>query len=253
MARYKKSSRDYYYPRYESVAEKKAKVQKKLSKLKTKKGSPLNPIVIEGRTISKSWWGKSWCKNLERYSDYSNRIGRGRSYVKNGFVIDLKISEGQIESQVMGSGSKPYKCAIKIKNLTNPQWEAIKEKIGNKFDSIQVLLAGKFPTELQNIFSSLDYGFFPKPKEISLDCSCPDWATMCKHIAATLYGVEARLDEKPELIFTLRGVNMKELINETVQRGTDSLINRAKNVKSSRVIKFEEQSLGNLFNIDFKS
>lgn len=253
MARYKKYSGYECYPQYESVAEKKAKVQKNLNKLKAKTALELNPIVIEGRTISNSWWGKSWCKNLERYSDYSNRIGRGRCYVKNGFVVDLTISEGKIESLVMGSGAKPYKCVINISTLSGSAWKTIKEKIGSKFDSIQVLLAGKFPTDLQDILSSLDYGFFPKPKEIKMDCSCPDWATMCKHIAATLYGVGARLDESPELIFTLRGVDMKELIDKTIKSHTDSLIKRAINIKSSRIMKVEEQSLGKLFNIDFKS
>ena len=254
MARYKRQSRYHNdYPKYESVAEKKANVQKKLAKLNAKNKSPLSPVIIMGRGISNSWWGKSWCKNLERYSDYSNRIGRGRSYVRNGFVIDLKLSEGKIESQVMGSGSKPYKCVINISTLSESAWKSIKDKIGSKFDSIQVLLAGKFPTELQEIFSSLEYGFFPKPKEIKMNCSCPDWATMCKHIAATLYAVGARLDESPELIFTLRGVDMKDIIDETIQSHSDSLIKKAKNVRSDRIMKIKELALGELFNIDLKS
>jgi uncharacterized Zn finger protein len=253
MARYKKYSRYDSYYKYESVADKKAKIQRKLDKLNSNNKSVLNPIVIEGRSISNSWWGKAWCKNLERYSDYSNRIGRGRSYVKNGFVIDLKLSRGKIESQVMGSGSKPYKCVIDISIISKSVWKTIKDKIGSKFDSLQVLLAGKFPTELQDIFSSLDYGFFPKPKEIKMDCSCPDWATMCKHIAATLYAVGVRLDESPELIFILRGVDMKDLIDETIKSHSNSLIKKAKNVKSARIMKIKEQPLGELFNIDFKS
>ncbi len=242
------------YPEYVTVAEKKAKAQKKLAQLKkNKKYQNIEPIVIEGRTISKSWWGKAWCKNLESYSDYENRIGRGRSYVKNGFVIDLKMSRGKIESLVQGSGSNPYKCTIQISQLDSKKWDNIKSLTESKFASLQILIDGKFPKELQEVFSMKGKGIFPSPKEIKFDCSCPDWAEMCKHISATLYAVGAKLDSNPELLFLLRGVNMEELISSTISAHKSSILDKATNVKSTRIIDLGNAPLSKLFDIDFKA
>jgi len=149
-------------------------------------------------------------------------------------VIDLKITEGCIESMVMGSGSTPYKCSIKIKTLPKKQWADIKKLTSSSFDSVQSLLGGKFPKELQEVLSGK--GLFPAPREISFDCDCPDWADMCKHIAATLYAVGARLDNKPELLFSLRGVDMNELISDTIEDHKSSrLFSIGVPVKASRL------------------
>ena len=130
------------YPRYVSVAEKRAKAARKLKQLR-KKNPAIQPIVLEGSTIAKTWWGKSWNLNLERYADYSNRIGRGRSYVRHGAVLDLRISAGQVNSLVQGSRSKPYEVTIKIKAITKKIWKNMKAACAGKLDSLPELLSGK--------------------------------------------------------------------------------------------------------------
>jgi uncharacterized Zn finger protein len=198
-------------------------------------------------------WGKAWCKNLERYSDYSNRVGRGRSYVKNGFIFDLKIFKGKVISLVQGTRATPYTCEISFNLLSKSKWEKIQELTESRFKTLEVLLKGQFPKELQEIFSEQGTGIFPTPKEIKFDCSCPDWASMCKHIAATLYAIGAKLDKHPELLFSLRGVNMSELIGSALEKHKNSLLKTAKNIKSNRVLDVRDSSLGKLFDIEFNS
>ena len=237
------------YPRYVSVAEKRAKAEKKLKQLK-KKNPHIKPIEIEGRTIARTWWGKAWNQNLESYADYSNRIGRGRSYVRHGAVLDLQIDSGKVESLVQGSKSKPYSVTIRIKATGKKTWQEIKTASEGKLDSLQELLSGKFPKGLGEIFTTQGKGLFPSPKEIDFDCSCPDWATMCKHVAATLYGIGARLDEDPELFFKLRQVKMKDLVSEAVEGKTRELLKKARK-KTARAIA--ESDLGDVFGIDMEN
>ena len=232
-----------YYPRYVSVAEKKAKAAKKLKQLK-KKNPGIKPVIIEGSAIALSWWGKSWNQNLERYADYSNRIGRGRSYVRHGAVLDLQIDSGKVESLVQGSRSKPYSVSVKIKAISENIWQEIKASCGGNLDSLQELLAGKFPKTLGEIFMAQGNGLFPSPKEIEFSCSCPDWAYMCKHVAATLYGIGARLDEDPGLFFKLRKARVKDLVTEAVEDKTLKLLEKAKK-KTGRVIA--ESDLADVF------
>ncbi len=233
---------------YVTVAEKRAKAEKKLKAL-LKKNQDIQPVVIEGRTIARTWWGKSWNTNLESYADYSNRIGRGRSYVRHNAVLDLQIKSGLIESMVQGTNAKPYKIQIKIKTLKKDIWKNIKKACQGEFDSLQELLNGKFPESLSNIFTDKKSGLFPAPGEISFDCSCPDWAVMCKHIAATLYGIGARLDSEPELFFTLRDVKMKDLVSGAVKDQTSDLLKKARQ-KSSKVM--DESDLSEIFGIDME-
>lgn len=233
------------YAPYVSVGDRKAKAEKKIAQLK-KKNPNIKPVVIPGTALAKSWWGKSWNKNLERYADYSNRIGRGRSYVRHGSVLDLQITPGKIEALVQGSGSKPYQVDIRIKPLKKLNWLKVKSACEGKLDSLQKLLAGKFPKELNDTFMAQDKGLFPTPDEIEFDCSCPDWASMCKHVAATLYGIGARLDENPALFFELRQVNISDLITQAVETKTKNLLDKAKK-KSSRVI--DDANLGDVFGI----
>jgi uncharacterized Zn finger protein len=237
----------YYYPRYVSVAEKKAKAEKKRIALK-KKHPAIAPIVIEGKTLARTWWGKSWNQNLERYADYANRIGRGRSYVRHGAVLDLQITPGNINAMVMGSRSSPYRVTITIKPVPKKHWRSIKAQCKGKMDSLKQLLAGQFPKSLEEVFTKKGQGLFPAPEEISLDCSCPDWAVMCKHVAAVLYGVGARLDHDPSLFFVLRKADVKDLVSETVKQGKKELLTRSKK-KSSRMIG-EDANLSELFGVD---
>ncbi|HDH05026.1 MAG TPA: hypothetical protein ENH01_04835, partial [Nitrospirae bacterium] len=233
---------------YVTVAEKRAKAEKKIKALR-KKNPNIQPVVIEGRSLAGTWWGKSWNTNLECYADYSNRIGRGRSYVRNGAVLDLQIKPGLIESLVQGTGSKPYEIRIEIKTLKKKIWGNIKKACQGEFDSLQELMNGKFPKSLSNIFTDKKSGLFPAPKEISFDCSCPDWADMCKHVAATLYGIGARLDSEPELFFTLRDVEMKDLVSGAVKDKTSEMLRKAKQ-KSANVM--DDSDLSEIFGIDME-
>jgi len=234
------------YPKYVSVAQKKAKAEKKLKQLK-KKMPDIKPVVIEGKTLARTWWGKSWNKNLERYADYTNRIGRGRSYVRHGAVLDLKISKGNVRALVNGSGSKPYEVRIRIKALEKSHLKEIQSQCEGQLKSLQDLLGGTFPKPLAETFFNEKNGLFPSPRTISFDCSCPDWALMCKHVAATLYGIGARFDEDPSLFFTLRGVNTEDLIAGAVEDTAGKILAKAKK-KSSKVL--DDANLSDMFGID---
>lgn len=197
------------YPPYVPVAERKKKAAKKVAAL-IKKGHIVNPIVIEGRVIAKTFWGKAWCKHLESYSDYENRLPRGRTYVRNGSVIDLKLNPGEIRALV--SGSSIYTVIIEIASVPAQKWEALVKECAGKIDSLIELLQGKFSKGVMEIITHQEKGLFPDLENIKLDCSCYDYADMCKHVAAVLYGVGAHLDEHPEDLFILRDANHADLI-----------------------------------------
>jgi uncharacterized Zn finger protein len=194
---------------YVPVAARRRNAEKKLAKLK-KKGQAVSPVTIKGRSIAKSFWGKSWCANLERYSDYENRLPRGRTYVRNGSVVDLQIAKSKVSAVV--SGSDLYRVTISIAPVTATRWKAICKDCAGTIDSLVELLQGRLSKGVMDRVCREDDGLFPAPKEIKLSCSCPDWADMCKHVAAVLYGVGARLDEEPALLFKLRGVDENQLL-----------------------------------------
>jgi Uncharacterized conserved protein len=199
----------FEWPSYVSVAEKRRQAERKLAKLK-KKGQSVAPVKIEGRTIAKTFWGKSWCTNLERYSDYATRVPRGRTYVRNGSVLDLQIAKGEVVAMV--AGSSLYKIKITIAPVAAARWKTICRDCAGAIDSLVELLQGRLAKGIMDRVCREGDGLFPSPEEIKLSCSCPDWADMCKHVAAALYGVGARLDEKPQLLFVLRGVDENELL-----------------------------------------
>jgi uncharacterized Zn finger protein len=219
---------------YKPVAEKKAEAREKLAKLR-KKNPNVSPVVIEGRKIAVTWWGAAWNKNLESYADYANRIGRGRSYVKNGMVLDLRIEPGVVNAVVSGSRSKPYDVTIEIDELSEKRWKNIVEQCSRRIAGISDLVEGKFPEDMAQIFLKQGAGLFPSPSEIHLGCSCPDWAEMCKHVAAALYGVGARLGRDPMLFFTLRGIDFSELLKKSVDEKIDIMLKNAGR-KSGRTI-----------------
>ncbi len=177
-----------------------------------KKGHRCEPVVIDGRAIAKTFWGKAWCDNLETYSDYANRLPRGRTYVRNGSVIDLGIDTGSVRALV--SGSEVYRVEIDIQPLAAAKWKAIVGECAGQIASLIGLLQGRLSKAVMQTVTRRGEGLFPQPREIKLRCSCPDSATMCKHVAATLYGVGARLDAQPELLFKLRHVDPQELIRQ---------------------------------------
>ena len=203
------------WPRYVPVAERRRKAAKKVAALK-KNGREIVPIEVSGRTIASTFWGKAWCDNLEAYSDYANRLPRGRTYVRNGSVVDLHIESGRVVALV--NGSELYSVEIAIKGLSKPRWTEIKERCAGQIDSLVELLQGAFSRSVMEVIARKGEGLFPVPAEINLKCSCPDWATMCKHVAAALYGVGARLDDRPDLLFALRGVDPAEMIEAAVQQ-----------------------------------
>jgi uncharacterized Zn finger protein len=194
---------------YVSQAERRRKAAAELMKLK-KKGHPIDPVVLKGRTIAGTFWGKAWCDNLEGYSDYSNRLPRGRTYVRNGSVVDLQIAPGEVIARV--SGSDLYKVKVDIQPVAKPRWKSICKDCAGGIDSLVELLQGRFSKGVMERICVRGSGLFPAPKEISFSCSCPDWASMCKHVAAVFYGIGSRLDDKPELLFRLRKVDEKELL-----------------------------------------
>jgi len=200
----------YSWAPYVPVAEKRRRAMKKMASLR-KKGVDVQPIEIEGRKIAKTFWGQAWCDHLESFSDYENRLPRGRTYVRNGSVCHLAIARGQIEAKV--SGSDLYSLRIQIKTLPARKWNALKQRCAGQIGSLLELLQGRLSDHVMEVVTDRQKGLFPLPGEISLHCNCPDWAVMCKHVAAVLYGVGARLDVKPELLFALRGVSHEELID----------------------------------------
>lgn len=203
----------YNYRPYVSVAQRRANAKKDMDKLR-KKGANVQPIEIEGRTIARTFWGKAWCSHLEGFSDYSNRLPRGRTYVRNGSVCHLEVQKGLVKAIV--SGSELYNITIKISPLRKPKWTKIQIKCAGEIGSILELLQGKISSGVMSAVTNDREGLFPQSNEIDLNCDCPDSAYMCKHIAAVLYGVGARLDHSPELLFLLRNVNYEDLITADI-------------------------------------
>jgi uncharacterized Zn finger protein len=199
----------YGWRPYVSVAQRRRQAASEMAKLE-KKGHPVSPVVVEGRTIVKTFWGKAWCENLERYSDFENRLPRGRTYVRNGSVIDLQIAPGEIKALV--SGSEIYRVKVKVAPVAKARWKSICRDCAGAIDSLIELLQGRLSKGVMERVCRQKTGLFPSPDEIQLSCSCPDWADMCKHVAAVLYGIGARLDQQPDLIFRLHNVDEKELI-----------------------------------------
>ena len=196
---------------YVSVAERRKKAERAVAKAK-KAGKVLSPIASYRGAIAKTFWGKAWCDNLEAYGDYASRLPRGRTYVRNGSVIDLQVAAGEVRAQVMGSSL--YTVVVNVTACPEKQWRAIGADCAGSIDSVVELLQGKFSTAVMERICKAGTGLFPTSKEIKFNCSCPDWASMCKHVAAVLYGVGARLDQQPEFLFALRGVDANDLISQ---------------------------------------
>jgi uncharacterized Zn finger protein len=233
--------RDDSWPRYISVAERQAKAARELAK-RIKKGQSASPIAIAGRTIATSFWGKAWCDNLESYSDFSNRLPRGRTYVRNGSVVDLRIDRGSVLALV--SGSSLYNVEVKIAPVPRRQWSVVCSDCSGAIDSLVELLQGRFSKTVMARICQQKTGLFPSPKEIQFTCSCPDHASMCKHIAAVLYGIGARLDINPELLFVLREVDHQELIASAGKN-----ISSEKKFRGSKRV-LDTEDLSGMFGID---
>jgi uncharacterized Zn finger protein len=198
------------YPAYVPVAARRARAARALAGLARKRGRPAEPVVLARRAIAATYWGKAWCDNLERYMDFVNRLPRGRSYLRNGSVVDLAITPGSVHALV--AGTRLYTVTVGIAPLARPRWRSIVARCTGRIGSLVALLRGELSSDVLAVLVDAKAGLFPAPRDISMQCSCPDWARMCKHVAAVLYGVGARLDTKPELFFTLRQVDQAELV-----------------------------------------
>jgi len=229
---------------YVSAARKRLRAQKAAKTLEMK-GRKLNPVRVDGRSIARSFWGKAWCENLESYSDYANRLPRGRTYVRNGSVVDFQIDPGEIRALV--SGGDLYRITIKIQPIKEAEWKTLKTDCAGRVGSLIDLLQGKLSAPVMEIMTRRETGLFPRPVEIGLSCSCPDWAGMCKHVAATLYAVGARLDESPELLFVLRGADHLELVTAA----TKSVTMGVSSVEGSTTLSGE--NLEEVFGIEIES
>lgn len=232
---------DFGWREYVPVRERRAKAMLEMQKLR-KKGANIQPVVIEGRQIARTFWGKSWCEHLEKFSDFANRLPRGRTYVRNGSVCHLDIKRGAVTAKV--SGSEVYDVSINIRALGKPDWKRVRESCAGQVASLLELLQGRLSDHVMTVVTDRDKGLFPKPAEIKMDCSCPDWAGMCKHVAAVMYGVGARFDNKPELLFLLRGVDHEELISKATAKSVVG-----KTPKQGRRT-LDEQKIADVFGIE---
>ncbi|MES2129236.1 MAG: hypothetical protein V4463_18360 [Pseudomonadota bacterium] len=225
---------------YVSVAQRRALAEKHAKALR-KKGRICLPVVIEKRSIAHTFWGKQWCANLESYSDYENRLPRGRTYARNGSVVDLQIGSESISALV--AGSSLYEVRITVRPLAAPLWKTIQQACAGKVASLVELLQGRLSASVMAVVSQAGNGLFPTPQQISFRCSCPDSASMCKHVAAALYGVGNRLDSSPELLFLLRGVDAAELVHKAV----DLSLTQAQADSANNLV---DADLSALFDID---
>lgn len=214
---------------YVPVATRRANALRQIKKL-LPKGTVASPVTVDGRKITTTFWGNAWCDNLTSYGHFSNRLPRGRTYCNNGSVIHLKIEPGKITSLV--SGSSLYEITVKIKPLAAATWKTVKARCAGQVGSLVELLQGKLSKNVMEIVTRQKDGLFPSPDEIDMSCSCPDYAGMCKHVAATLYGVGNRLDSLPELLFKLRNVDHLELIAQAAAPATLGASTKGKKKKT---------------------
>lgn len=230
---------------YVSVGDKLNKAVRHAAQLAKKQKREREPVSIQGRAIAKTFWGKAWCDNLTAYQDYSNRLPRGAAYVRNGSVVDLIIKPRRIEAIV--AGSNPYTVKIEITELDKHRWKAIRSECSESIDSLLDLLSGKLSDGVMKQLTDQKTGLFPSPREIRMSCSCPDSASCCKHLAAVMYGVGARLDNQPELLFLLRGVDHQELISQAIAGGNlDRELSRGGG-------GLDSQDLGAIFGIELET
>lgn len=235
------------YYKYVSIAEQKNLANSSIKKLTKSLKRDLEPIILPTSKLATSWWGIMWNTNLERYATYSNRIGRGKSYVRNGLVIDLQIFSSQVNAYVQGSKKTPYKITITIDKIDDRIIEKIKKQCQGKLDTLEQLLDGNFSKELADVFMLEGAGLFPEPKAINFQCTCPDWTDCCKHVSAVLYGIGSKLDINPLLFFTLRGIDIDDFLKDVIQKKTATVLEKGINCQSNRIIK--NADIENLFEI----
>lgn len=235
----------YEWTPYVPVAKRRADAARQAGKLE-KKGRKLRPVQCSSRNMAASFWGLAWCKNLEVYADWANRLPRGRSYARNGSILDLQIDKGKITALV--SGSSLYEIEIELEPLNKERWRAIRRDCSRQVRSLLDLMRGQLPDDVLARLTDPTQGMFPSPKELKPSCSCPDYAVICKHVAATLYGVGHLLDSEPALFFKMRGVEQAELVSEAMANQT-----AGDAIGLNRQSDLADEDLGALFGIDLST
>ncbi|MCL5948613.1 MAG: SWIM zinc finger family protein [Actinobacteria bacterium] len=169
--------------------------------------------------IGDTWWSKRFIDVLESFH-MGTRLTRGRSYARAGQVLELEVTPGEVTSSVQGSRVKPYKVSIRLLPLSEKDWTMVEQAMEERAVFLAKLLAGDMPHDIEEVFSSCRLSLFPESlRDLSTDCSCPDWANPCKHIAATFYLLAEAFDGDPFLIFQWRGRTKQELLSRLVTRG----------------------------------
>jgi len=196
---------------YESSEERKAGAQRELER-RRKRGEEFVPLVVPqgSRKLVSTFWGKAWCQHLEKFQDYEYRLPRGRSYLRQGLVYNLSVEAGVVTAQV--SGSSVYEVNVRVAPLQAEAWTDMKSACAGQVGSLLDLLSGNLGTGVMAVICDRDKGIFPTPKEIKMSCTCPDWADMCKHVAAVMYGVGVKFDSDGALFFRLRQVDPADLM-----------------------------------------
>jgi len=234
--------RDQDWPQYVPVAERRERARRAMARLR-KKGMTIEPVVIEGRAITRTFWGNAWCEHLMRFASLANRLERGRTYVRNGSVCHLEIDAGEVRALVMGN--ELYEVKLGVKPLAAARWSAIRRRCAGSVGSIMDLLQGRLSAGVMGVVTDRDEGLFPQPREFRPSCSCPDQADVCKHVAAVFYGVGARLDERPQMLFELRGVDHRELVGDDAD-ALSALTSRGGGPRLA------ESELADVFGIEFE-
>jgi uncharacterized Zn finger protein len=170
----------------------------------------------------KNWWATRWIKSLERLLD-AGRLRRGRTYARKGQVLSIEETKSGIEAKVQGSRKRPYNVTINIDSLSSAQWEKVIDALAEQAIFTAQLLAGEMPDEIEEAFKAAGVSLFPETEvELMTNCSCPDWANPCKHVAAVHYILGEQFDEDPFLLFRLRGRTQEQILDALRERRAEA-------------------------------
>jgi uncharacterized Zn finger protein len=170
---------------------------------------------IKARTqrgqFGEHWWAQRWIAVLESFG-WDNRLQRGRTYARKGQVLSIDVGPGRVTARVQGSRRAPYSVRIEIAPLRDEQWERVIDAMAQQAIFAAQLLAGEMPPEIERVFQAAGVSLFPTSKDVAMNCSCPDWAVPCKHVAAVYYLLGEEFDRDPFLLLTLRGRTRDQVI-----------------------------------------
>ena len=165
-------------------------------------------IEMASRPITKTWWGEKWLDALKGV-DYANRIGRGKTYANTGRVYDIIINDNLALAKVKGNYQSFYNVSVEFKQFSQSEKNTIIKAIYENPTVMSALLNRKLPREVYDLLKSQNVNVFPTShRDLNTDCNCPDYATICKHIAGLVYMIALEIDKDPFLIFKLRGLDL---------------------------------------------